>query len=340
MRSRFQYFVFWALVAVFSLAQARDANAHVKWFCAFDVSSPPRELANVLCFELQFLVALGVLAILTGCAIEDLTGASLTRALDRITSGIRRDTDLLVRAALGFFLVSSWVLGGVLLTPELKTSSPVVPWVQLALAFGLLWRGTLVFTAAGIIVLYAIALRTYGAFHLADYPIFVGIAGYLALIGFKNDLPVRPIDVLRWAGAVTLMWASVEKWAYPEWSFPLLIEHPGMAMGYEPEFYMRAAGVVEFSLAFALVWTPLVRRSAAIMLSVAFLTAVLEFGKLDAIGHAPIVAALLGIAADDAARSPRRSDLLLAPASYALALAVTIGAYYGLHAILFPARLS
>ena len=36
-----------------------------------------------------------------------------------------------------------------------------------------------------------------------------------------------------------------------------------MAIGFSPEFFMRAAGVVEFTLAFALVCTPLVRRLAA-----------------------------------------------------------------------------
>jgi hypothetical protein len=53
------------------------------------------------------------------------------------------------------------------------------------------------------------------------------------------------------------MWASIEKWAYPEWSYPLLTLHPGMTFGFTPQFYMQAAGVVEFALAFALLWTPL-----------------------------------------------------------------------------------
>ena len=63
------------------------------------------------------------------------------------------------------------------------------------------------------------------------------------------------------------MWASIEKWAYPEWSFPLLVEHPSMTLGFDPEFFMRAAGAIEFALAFALMWTPLVRRVGAIMLA-------------------------------------------------------------------------
>ena len=61
---------------------------------------------------------------------------------------------------------------------------------------------------------------------------------------------------------------------------------------------MQAAGAVEFALAFALMWTPLVRRVAAIMLAGMFVSAVLEFGKIDLIGHTLIVVVLLGIIGD------------------------------------------
>ena len=122
----------------------------------------------------------------------------------------------------------------------------------------------------------------YGIFHLADYPVFLGVAAYLALVGLQRDLfGVSPLDVVRWTAGITLMWASIEKWAYPEWSYPLFSTHPDMSMGFDPDFFMRAAGAIEFALAFALMWTPLVRRVAAIMLSGMFVSAVLEFGKVD-----------------------------------------------------------
>ena len=47
---------------------------------------------------------------------------------------------------------------------------------------------------------------------------------------------MRPMDIVRWAAAITLMWASVEKGAYPEWSFPLFADNPSMTLGYDPEF--------------------------------------------------------------------------------------------------------
>jgi hypothetical protein len=146
---------------------------------------------------------------------------------------------------------------------------------------------------------------------------------------------LRPLDILRWTAAVTLMWASIEKWAYPEWTFPLFVQHPAMAMGFDDEFFMRAAGAVEFALAFALLWTPLVRRVAATILAGMFISAVLEFGKIDAIGHAPIVAVLLVIIGDRARILPRRRHAFLAPLGYAAALTATMAIYYFGHSVIF-----
>ena len=129
------------------------------------------------------------------------------------------------------------------------------------------------------------------------------------------------------------MWASIEKWAYPQWSLPLLETHPRLTMGFDASIYMTLAGFVEFGLAFALIWTPLVRRLAALMLTGMFVSAVLEFGKVDAIGHLLIVAILLTIAADDEPRLARSP--ILAPAVYCAALIGFISVYYGSHVLLF-----
>ena len=76
-------------------------------------------------------------------------------------------------------------------------------------------------------MIFGIAVWQYGAFHLADYPVFLGIAAYLALTGLDRSLfGIRPMDVVRVSAAITLMWASVEKWAYPDWTVPLLAATP------------------------------------------------------------------------------------------------------------------
>ncbi len=202
-------------------------------------------------------------------------------------------------------------------------------------------RRTMPLSAIGIFALFDIALWKYGTFHLADYPIFLGVAAYVALIGGQaNFFGARPIDVVRWTAGITLMWASIEKWAYPEWSYPLFIQHPNLTLRFTPEFFMRAAGAVEFALAFALMWTPLVRRVAAILLTAAFISAVFDFGKLDLIGHTLIVVVLLGIVADSGSETVLTRRPWLVPLAYAWALSLFLTTYYLAHAALYGTSLT
>jgi len=322
---------------------AGTAQAHVKWFCAYNIAGQPRGLENVLCPDFEFLFGLSILALMAGCLCEGtVLGAAMMRSMDRATRFVRENIELIFRAGTAFFFISIWAAGGILLTPELKTDSSWIAALQLGIAAGMLSRRTMPLSGLGIVILFAVGTWNYGIFHLADYPVFLGVAAYLALTGLQRDLfGFRPIDVVRWSAGITLMWASIEKWAYPEWSFPLLIQHPAMTLGFDPDFYMRAAGAIEFALAFALIWTPLVRRVGATMLSAMFISAVFEFGKIDLIGHTLIVVVLFGIIADN----PHREAKLvrypwLVPAAYAGALALFLGAYYVMHAALYGTSLT
>lgn len=327
------------LVATLGALAPREASAHVKWFCAYDVAGQPRGLEMVLCTDFELLTATALAVLLFGIVLEGTTvGAALLRAFDRVTGALRSNTELLFRAVVGAFFVSLWAVGGIILTPELKTTSQSISWLQLAIASGMLWRHTMPLSAAGIVFLFGTGVREYGVFHLMDYPVFLGVAAYLAATGLgRSPFGVRPLDIVRWTAAVTLMWASVEKWAYPHWTFPLIEANPAMTAGFDREFYMQAAGVIEFTLAFALVLTPLVRRTAAIMLAGAFIGAVFEFGKVDAIGHAPVIFAMLAIAADNAVARPRQWRPVLATVGFGAALAGFLAVYYVAHAALFGA---
>jgi len=330
-----------------------QASAHVKWFCAFDVAGQPRGLENVLCTNFEILSCFAVLLLILGYLLEaSPVGDALTRSLDSVTVGLRNNSDRLIRAGLGYFFISLWLLGGIIITPELKTDSSLISWLQLALAFCLLWEKTLVVTAAGIVFLFGLAFYQYGIFHLMDYPIFLGLAAYLALTGLKRDFfGYRPLDVVRVSAAITLMWASVEKWAYPEWTFPLFITNPGMLMGFDQEFFMQAAGVVEFALSFALLLTPLMRRSSALVLLGMFISAIAGFGKVDAVGHMPIIVVMLAISADDRKLPVRIAGeearagiwsipivwraLGLLPAGFIAALSIFLVSYYTMHSLIF-----
>jgi hypothetical protein len=334
-RMRFAAAVPLALLVNALLAQS--ASAHVKWFCAYNVAGQPVGLENVLCPDFEMLTGVSILALMTGSILEGTPlGMAMLEALNRATAWIRNNVEIIARAACAAFFIAIWAMGGVLLTPELKTDSTLVGVIQLGIAAGMLSRRTMPLSALGIFVLYGIAIDTYGLFHLADYPVFLGFAVFLALTGLQTNLfGARPIDILRWAAGITLMWASIEKWAYPEWSYPLFIVHPTMSLGFTPDFYMRAAGAVEFALAFSLVWTPLVRRVGAIMLAAMFISACFPFGKIDMIGHSLIIVALFAIIADDARTKVSWRRSWWVPFAYASSLALFLGAYYFAHMALY-----
>ncbi len=325
------------LACVIDVLLAGPASAHVKWFCAYNVAGQPEGLENVLCPDFEMLTGLSILGLMTGAVLEGTpVGVFMLHCLDRATRLVRDNLEIIARAACAFFFIAIWGVGGILLTPELKADSTLVGAIQLGIAAGMLSRRTMPLSALGIFVIYSIAVWQYGSFHLADYPVFLGFAAYLALVGGQtNFFGARPLDMLRWAAGITLMWASIEKWAYPEWSYPLFIMHPEMSLGFTPDFYMRAAGAVEFALAFSLMWTPLVRRIGAIMLTAMFVSAIFPFGKIDLIGHSLIVVALLGIVADDYSEPARLRHSWLIPFAYAASLTVFLSSYYFAHAALF-----
>jgi hypothetical protein len=309
----------------------------VKWFSSFDVAGQPLSLANVLCLDFELLVGLSLLALFSGSLVEPTpVGAAMIRAMDRVTGSSHDNTELLFRAGCGLFFISIWAIGGILITPELKTASPAVGFIQIGIAAGMLSRRTMPLSGLGIVVLYLIGVWNYGIFHLADYPIFLGIAAYMILTGLqRNFYSARPIDIVRWAAGITLMWASVEKWAFPEWSYPLLIDGSTSSLGFDPAFYMRAAGAVEFALAFALMWTPLVRRMSAVLLTGMFLAAIVQFGKIDFIGHSMIIVVLIAIIGDNQSSSKLARYPWLSPIGYASALSAFLGVYYVAHSLLF-----
>ena len=204
------------------------------------------------------------------------------------------------------------------------------------------WRSTLPFSALGIVSLFLYGIATYGSFHMMDYTIFLGIAAFFALSASRDPkLLARRIDVARYGLAFSLMWAAVEKWAYPHWTGHILQAHPHLAMGIDQDAFIALAGAVEFGLAFGLLWTPAIRKAAAAVLAVMMTAAILEFGAIDAIGHLLIIVILIAIVAERdvglARVQPAMRSPLLAPAAQVLTLVVIVSGYYGAHQLIYGA---
>lgn len=314
------------------------AVAHVKWFSPYSVEDTPVAIPQLLTTQM-FWVFLGVITIVMILAawLERASQASrLTESLNALTAGMRRRMDDMMRVGMGAFLVALWVMGSVILTPELETDINWISWLQLGMALLLFWRMTMPLTSLGIVFLWSFGASQYGLFHLLDYPIFLGIAMYLMIFTWPKGrfFPYR-WDVLRWGAAITLMWASIEKLAYPEWSFPILEAKPLLTLGFSKHHFMILAGLAEFALAFALIWTPLIRRLSAIVLCALFTAAIILFGKVDAIGHLMIILILISIIIDDRSfRSHFKRVEFLVPLKYVSLVGFTVG-FYGLQAAFY-----
>jgi hypothetical protein len=245
-------------------------------------------------------------------------------------------------SVLAFFVAIIWY-GNVLLTPELNIQPADRKWVevlQIVIAIAVVHRRTAFLSGIGIAVLYVTAVRHYGVFHLLDYPIFLGVASYLFIVSlFGRSYTELASNILRVFSGVTFLWASIEKFAYPEWSFPILARYPSISFGLDSELYMVAAGFVEFVAAFLLITGAVAIRVAAAVLLVFFVSAIPVFGLIDAIGHALIIAVLTSFIFSHNKMSipalfpnkTNREHAVMNVALFYIALFVTSAFFYGGH---------
>ena len=326
--------------------------AHVKWFVEHDVSKPPLPIGEVLSgtFVKMFLVA----AALTYCFFLADRYIHEKGYLEKFDESLKRFDGFatyVMRISAGIFFLSLWIWylyhgSTFYITPELKTTAVWVPWLHLGMAFAVATRLTTPLTGVGIFVLYAAAIRDFGIFHMLDYVIFLGTAYFLVTLGLKPLIWLKSGFVTLFACAgLTLIWASVEKFAYADWTYPLLEANPDMRMGLDPRTFMMVSGFVEFSITFALLGAAsVVGRLVSLGTMSIFVLAVFKFGIVDAVGHLMIVAILFVLIV----RGPTdaRNMLVLPDKSvfteayfmtglYFLAFVMVFILYYGLHHIVF-----
>jgi hypothetical protein len=327
------------------LLLASAASAHVKWFEDYEVAAEPVPIATTLALPYFWLGVFLVLLFFVATTLLErrAPGVAATAGLDLATRPLRENADGFMIAVLAAFFIALFAVGGTYLTPELKTGSELIPWAQLLIALLAIPRRTRPAAALAIVLLWALTLRDYDLFHLLDYlALGLGLAGYLLLSGLPDGRwHERRFAVLRWGIALALMWSSMEKFMYPQWFLPLLEEKPFLAFGIPFGPYTTMAGVAEFTLGFGLLWTPLVRRLSAAALFLLMFAAVYPFGRVDLIGHATILASLLVVIADpirqealEVAPHDRRATFLV-PLGIAVALAMTMVSFAGMHRLIY-----
>jgi hypothetical protein len=317
------------------------ASAHVKWFAPYIVEAPPQRIMETLT-DRWFWTGIGlVLAFFLATRALERTriGHAVLAGFDRVTGPLWARNDDFMRFVISAFFVAIFAVGGVYLTPDLKSPHEWVSWMQLLIAALVFSRRTMPLAAAGIIGLWLLALTQYELFHLIDYlALGVGVAAYLVLAASSNAEWQRyRFVVLRWGVAIALMWSSLEKFAYPDWFYPLVEEKPFLTFGMPRDMFIPMAGVAEFTMGFGLLWTALIRRLSAFTLFIIFNMAVYPFGRLDLVGHALIMAVIVIIFADPTpqVRFAIRRTLAAIPVTLVATMAVFAMSYWGLHHALY-----
>lgn len=328
--------------------------AHIKWFASFDVHTAPRQIGEVVNGTfLKFFIASVVVVVAFFLVDRTIYRRGVLTALDARLKRLDEFSILILRLSVAVFLLSVWAWHQAFqtafyVTPELKTTAWWVPWFQLGLAACALFRRTLPAVGIGLLLLFGVAVGTYGVFHLLDYMIFLGLGYFFAVANIKRGKWRQSgFIVLYAATGITLLWAAMEKFAYPQWTYPVLQMHPDMLLGMNPATYMILAGFMEFGVAFVLLGAAsIIGRLVALGLQLIFMLAIFKFGLLDAVGHLMIIAILFVLFV----RGPTsaREILVLREKSVAmevyfmtglffLAFVVTFVSYYGLHSLFYGA---
>lgn len=337
------------LLAIFYLVTfSQNTLAHVKWFSEYSVTAAPKSIDSILNTHFITIALLSICFVFIISLIEKSSlGLAINERIVSIRSHILAHTpeDIaprLIRYTLLIFFTCLWATGGVILTPELThQSSLLVEFIQLSIIIGLLTPKTSKYAGLGIISLWIYSATHYGFFHLSDYAFFLGIGVFLILSSLQHArITSGGFWIIYISIVIALQWGSIEKFAYPQWFYPILAEKPYLTMGIDKDLFIIMAGFVEFSFAFLMLTTTGIGFILATLgLTGVFLLAIIEFGKIDAIGHSAIIIILIVMAL----RGPCRINRYLSTLSqntvvhavyltllFVLALATLFSLYYGI----------
>ncbi len=286
-------------LALLSLLVCAGASAHIKWFAPYDIIAEPKSIWLILSPSFTIIAVLSV-AIIFVSAWIDKAAVSAGSKIDGyrllVVNSLAPHYQFdILRYTLIIFFTAVWTLGDVVLTPELKHNSVWISSTHLLIIASLLFRRTAWLAGVCVFGLWIYSAVYYGFFHLTDYIIFLGIAAFIVIssLSLRSTVDSKRYAILYGAISFTLLWASIEKFVYPHWSYPIIDAYPHLAMGLSKESFMDLAGFGEFVLAFMLIcMSGLSFTLATLFLAAIFIAAIYDFGKIDAVGHLAIIVSL------------------------------------------------
>lgn len=123
-------------VIVGPLAWPLPAFAHVKWFAPYIIGAPPQSVDKTLT-NVWFWTGIALVLVFfaaTRAVEKSPAGEIILGWMDRLTDPLWRRLDDFVRAVTSAFFIAIFAVGGVYLTPDLKTPAEWVSWAQLLIA--------------------------------------------------------------------------------------------------------------------------------------------------------------------------------------------------------------
>ena len=146
-------------VALFGLSTA--ASAHVKWFTHTDGRDRPVEPSALLTPTFGAVLCVALVLVFVGFLLDGWIAKRWPWLLKmgRTTEAFEQRV---IRAAAGAYFIFLSSGGGIILTPDLRSTALWLPVVQFLAALCLVWRRTCIVSGAAILVLYGYAISQYG----------------------------------------------------------------------------------------------------------------------------------------------------------------------------------
>lgn len=208
----------WLAIVLTTLAGALSsspAHAHVKWFAPYDLTKPPMPIGEVISPTfIYFFIGSAVFVYIVFALDRFFYKRNFLSKLDNELRRLDQLSMVIMRACAGIFFLSLWAShqffgNAFFITPELKTQAVWVPWLQLAIAIMALSPRTSWLVGVGIFLLYNAAARSYGIFHMLDYPIFLGIAYFFLSSPIERGSWRKSGFVVLFASTgLTLLWGG------------------------------------------------------------------------------------------------------------------------------------
>ncbi|WP_332633783.1 hypothetical protein [Halalkalibacter flavus] len=257
------------------------ATAHVKWFTSEGpIKAPLEEILSPLFIALSLIIAvfLGTLPQLSA----KLMSFSLVKITDQRLASLRPFTSILLRLGVAFSLMLQ-LLSGSILAPEIPLTQMTL-WIAI-LTISLLLipnKMTTNLGAIGLFILFVFETQTVGIFHMMDYSFYPAIVFALLIQETRYHHVGTPI--LYFGTGLSLCWAAMEKWVFPELGINIIEQFNIPTFGIEAFIFIVLSAFIEFVLGYLLL-IGIFNRLLALFITVLFFMTTTAFGSTEMIGH-------------------------------------------------------